>query len=266
MTRLTTISRRAALVALVAFGAAWTAGAAQAREWRKIRIGTEGSYPPFNYMDADRQLRGFDIDIAKALCAKIGAECTFGAQDWEGLIPALLANKYDAVVASMSITEERKRVIAFSKRYYQTPAMFVAAKENGSWGSTPEALAGKTIGAQTGTASATYLEDVYGAGATVKLYATQDEANLDLASGRLDAVLADKAVLLPWLEKAEEGKCCQVIGQDVRDPAFFGEGVGVGLRKEDADLKALFDKAIDDIRADGTYDRINARYFPFSLY
>lgn len=268
MKTLKTISRRgimaAAAVALALVGG--PAGA-EAKEWTKLRIGTEGAYPPFNFIDSNQQLQGFDIDIAKALCEKIKAECTFVAQDWDGIIPALIANKYDVIVASMSITEERKQAIAFTKRYYQTPALFIADKKNASIGTTPEAMKGKTIGAQSATVSATYLEDVYGkAGATVKLYATQDEANLDLSSGRLDAVLGDKTVLLPWLEKSSEGKCCQVIGQDIRDEKYFGEGIGIGLRKGDADLKELLDKAIDDIRADGTYEKINAKYFPFSLY
>lgn len=269
MTTFTTITRRGALAA-AAFAlavAGFAPAGAEAKEWTKVRIGTEGAYPPFNFIDSNQQLQGFDIDIAKAICENVKVECTFVAQDWDGIIPALLANKYDAIMASMSITDERKQTIAFSNKYYQTPALFIADKKNASLGTTPEALKGKTVGAQSATVSATFLEDVYGkAGANVKLYATQDEANLDLASGRLDAVLGDKTVLLPWLEKAQEGKCCQVIGQDIRDEKYFGEGIGIGLRKEDTDLKALFDKGIEGIRADGTYEKINAKYFPFSLY
>jgi lysine-arginine-ornithine-binding protein len=238
-----------------------------AKDWSYIRIGSEGSYPPFNFMDSRQQLQGFDIDIANAICERLKARCEFVAQDWESIIPGLLAGKYDAIVASMSITEERKRSIAFSKKYYQSPALFVAARKNAALGATPEGLSGKQVGAQAATVSANYLHEVYApAGVEVKLYATQDEANLDLASGRLDAVLGDKLALLPWLENSAQGRCCQVIGQDVRDPRYFGEGIGVGLRKQDADLKALIDRAIDEIRADGTYDSISAKYFPFSLY
>ncbi|GBD48213.1 lysine/arginine/ornithine ABC transporter substrate-binding protein [Methylopila sp. Yamaguchi] len=253
--------------AALALACALIAGPAAAKDWSKLKIGTEGAYPPFNVVGADGQVQGFDIDIAKAICEKIKAECTFVAQDWDGIIPALLANKYDAIFASMSITDERKKTIAFSKRYYQTPALFVTDKRNASMGTSTDAMKGKTIGAQSSTVSGTYLQDVYEpAGATVKLYATQDEANLDLASGRLDAVLGDKTVMLPWLEKSEAGKCCQVIGQDIRDEKYFGEGIGAGLRKEDVELKELIDKGIAEILADGTYEKINAKYFPFSLY
>lgn len=270
MTIFTTISRRGAIAAAVALalaGVVFAPAGADAKEWTKVRIGTEGAYPPFNFIDSNQQLQGFDIDVAKAICEKMKVECTFVAQDWDGIIPALLANKYDAIMASMSITPEREKVIAFSNKYYQTPATFIADKKNASFGSTPEALKGKTLGAQSSTTHATYLEDVYGkAGATVKLYATQDEANLDLSSGRLDAVLADKTVLLEWLDKSDAGKCCQFIGQDIRDEKYFGTGVGVGMRKEDTDLKALFDKGIEAIRADGTYEKLNAKYFPFSVY
>jgi polar amino acid transport system substrate-binding protein len=258
---------RRPLVATALAIAALVQPASAAGKWSTIRIGTEGAYPPFNFLDSNQQLQGFDIDIAKAICDKEQVSCEFVAQDWDGLIPALLAGKYDAIFASMSITDERKKTIAFTDRYYRSPALFVADKKYASLATTPEAFSGKTIGAQSATVSATYLEALYApAGAEVKLYATQDEANLDLASGRLDAVLADKVVMLPWLEKQPSGQCCQVIGPDVSDPKYFGEGIGAGLRKGDADLKALLDKGIADIRADGTYDRINAKYFPFSLY
>jgi lysine-arginine-ornithine-binding protein len=243
------------------------AGAAQAKEWTRIRIGTEGAYPPFNFIDSNQQLQGFDVDIARAICSAEKVSCEFVAQDWDGLIPALLAGKYDAIFASMSITDERKKNIAFSNKYYSSPALFVTAKQNSVAGTLPDELKGKTVGAQSSTVSARYLEALYApAGVEVKLYATQDEANLDLASGRLDAVLGDKVVLVPWLEKSEGGACCQVVGPDVRDPRFFGDGIGAGLRKEDVDLKKLIDKGIADIRADGSYDRISAKYFPFSLY
>ena len=246
----------AAAVALVA-----ALGLADAKEWTKVRIATEGAYPPFNFTDPSGRLQGFDIDIAKALCDKMKVQCEFVAQDWDGIIPALLANKYDAIAASMSITDERKQKIDFSDKYYQTPAHFVAPKDTRITDTSPAGMARKTIGAQSSTIHSAHLEDKY-KNATVKLYATQDEANLDLASGRLDAVLADKIVLLEWLEKSNEGKCCKFIGQDVQ----IGGGVGIGLRKEDQDLKAMFNKAIAEIRADGTYDKINQKYFPFSIY
>ena len=128
-----------------AFAAVVLTVGASAADMKKLRIGTEGAYPPFNSFDADKNLVGFDIDIAKALCAKMKAECTFVAQDWDGIIPALLANKYDAIIASMSITEERMKKVAFSNKYYNTPARFVAQKGSGITDVSPDALKGKVI-------------------------------------------------------------------------------------------------------------------------
>jgi len=237
------------------------AGAAHA-EMKKVRIGTEGAYPPFNSVDSSGQLVGFDIDIAKALCAKMKVECTFVAQDWDGIIPALQAKKYDAIVASMSITDERKKAVAFTDPYYLTPGNFIAPKDTKITDISPAAMKGKTIGAQSSTTGGTYLEDKY-KGADIKLYPTQDEANADLAAGRLDAVLADKFVLYEWLEKSEPGKCCKFVGADLTD--VNPDGTGIAVRKEDNELREAFNKAIKEIVADGTYKTINAKYFPFPI-
>ena len=242
---------------------ALTAGAALA-DMKKIRIGTEGAYPPFNYLDASGKLQGFDIDIAKALCAKMKAECTFVAQDWDGIIPALLANKYDAIVASMSITEERKKKVDFTVKYYNTPGKFIVAKNSGITDISPAAMKGKNIGAQSSTIHANYLEAKY-KDSNIKLYGTQDEANADLASGRLDAVLADSVVLFEWLKK-KDGACCKFTGPDLTEKKFFGEGAGIAVRKGDDELREAFNKAIAAILADGTYKKINDKYFPFSVY
>jgi len=246
-----------AAAAVLAVGA----GAAQA-EIKKIRIGTEGAYPPFNSVDSSGKLVGFDIEIGEALCAKMKAECTFVAQDWDGIIPALLAKKYDVILASMSITDERKEKVAFTIPYYLTPGSFIAPKDTKLTAITPEALKGKTIGAQSSTTGATYLEDKY-KGSDIKLYPTQDEANADLAAGRLDAVLADKFVLYEWLEKSTDGKCCKFIGADLAD--VNPDGTGIAVRKDDNELREALNKAIKEIQADGTYAKINAKYFPFPI-
>ncbi|MEZ5839461.1 MAG: ABC transporter substrate-binding protein [Hyphomicrobiales bacterium] len=239
-------------------------GVAEAKEWKKVRIGTEGAYPPFNFFDADKQLQGFDIDVAKALCDKMKVECEFVAQDWEGIIPALLANKYDAIIASMSITDERRQQVDFTNKYYNSPIAFMVQKGKVA-DVTAEGLAGKAVGAQAATVSANYIEDNY-KGSSVKLYQTQEEANLDLASGRLDAVAVDKLVGYEWLTSTDDGKCCEFVGTDVVDAKYVGEGIGIAIRKDDGDLKDMFNKAIDDIRADGTYEKINTKYFPFSIF
>jgi polar amino acid transport system substrate-binding protein len=253
---------RRMVIAAAALGLA--AGMAVAKEWKTVRIGTEGAYPPFNYFDSSGKLQGFDIDIAKALCEKMKVKCVFVAQDWDGIIPGLLAKKYDAIIASMSITEERKKKVDFTEPYYRSPAIFVAPKDTDITDTSPKGMKGKVIGAQSSTIHANYLEDNY-KDSTIKLYKTQDEVNADLAAGRLDAQLADKLVLYEWL-KTKDGQCCKFIGPDIKDPRWFGEGAGIAVRKEDQDLKAMFNKALKEILADGTYEKINKKYFPFSIY
>jgi len=240
------------------------AGVAQAKEWKTVRIGTEGAYPPFNFFDSNKELQGFDVDIAKALCEKMKVECTFVAQDWDGIIPALVSNKYDAIIASMSITEERKKKVDFTDKYYQTPAGFVMNKGHGQTDFTPEGLKGKTIGAQSATTHASYLEDVY-TDSTIKLYGTQDEANLDLANGRLDAILADSVVLGEWL-KAKDAECCEMAHTFNGPVKYFGAGAGIAIRQGEDELKAMLNKALKEIIDDGTYAAINGKYFPFSIY
>ncbi|MCC0012758.1 MAG: ABC transporter substrate-binding protein [Rhodobiaceae bacterium] len=239
-------------------------GVAEAKEWTKVRIGTEGAYPPFNYFDSNNELQGFDVDIAKALCAEMKVECEFVAQDWDGIIPALIANKYDAIIASMSITPERMEKVDFTAKYYSTPPALIAPKDSPLTATDPGSLEGKTIGAQSATTHATFLEDKY-KGSTIKLYGTQDEANLDLASGRLDAVAADSVVLGEWL-KTGDGACCKMVGAMENDPAYFGDGAGIAVRKGEDDLKEMLNKAIAAILENGTYKQINDKYFDFSVY
>jgi polar amino acid transport system substrate-binding protein len=245
-----------ALAAMLVFAGASSGSAAAAGD--KIRIGTEGAYPPFNQIDADGKLIGFDIDIAKALCDKMEAQCTFVAQDWDGIIPALLAKKYDAIVASMSITPEREKAVAFTDPYYSNSLRFVAKKDSDF---DPAQLKGKTIGAQRATISGSYLDEHYKDVVDTKLYDTQENAYLDLASGRTDAVLADMLVSYEWL-KSPAGRDFEFKGEAID----IGDKIGIALRKQDTALVKRFNEALAAIRADGTYDKINAKYFPFSIY
>lgn len=250
------------LISAIAAALAFT-GAAVAGDWSKIRVGTEGAYPPFNFIDSAGELKGFDVEIAEALCAKLEAECTFTTQDWDGIIPALLANKFDIIIASMSITEERKKKVDFTDKYYATPARFIAPKDTDITSTSPEALAGKVLGAQSSTTHGGYLEDNY-KDSEVRLYATLDEANADLATGRLDAVMADSVVLWDWSENTDEGSCCALVGENYTE--LWSTGVGMAVRKGDPDLTAMFNKALAEILEDGTYQAINDKYFPFSVY
>lgn len=230
-----------------------------------IVIGTEGAYPPFDYIDGQGNLRGFDIDIAKALCQEIGAQCTFKTQDWAGIIPGLLAKKYDAIVASMSITDERKKKVAFTHKYYQTPARFVGRKSM-SVTISKQGLKGLTVGVQRATASEHFLRDEFGGVIHIKTYDKQDQATLDLLSGRDDLVMADAIELQTNFLTTPEGKNFEFKGPDFSDPKWFGEGIGIAVRPGEDALRRCFNKAIDTIRANGTYKRLSDSWFGMDVY
>jgi arginine/ornithine transport system substrate-binding protein len=251
-------------IGVVALAALCT-GAAMAKDWTKIRIASEGAYAPFNYVTPDGELAGFDIDIAKALCAELKAECTLVKQDWDGMIPALMARKYDAIVASMSITEARKQQVDFSDKYYQTPAR--AAAKKGSGIEVSEAgLAGKKIGVQRETIHDKFVTDTFGSSAEIVRYGTQDEANLDAVAGRIDVLFADSVALSEGFLKTDQGAEFEFTGPEFTDPDYFGVGAGIAVRKTDTDLKEALNKALAAIRSNGTYDQIAGKYFDFDVY
>ena len=256
-------TRRVAVAA--ALGIVALAGTAEAKEWTKVRIGVEGAYPPFSSVSPAGELQGFDIDIAKALCEQMKVECTLVQQDWDGIIPALLARKYDAIIASMSITEERKQKVDFTEKYYQTPARFVAKKGSG-FEISHQGLKGKKVGVQRATIHDSFLTDNFGDAVEIVRYGTQDEANLDLVAGRVDLLLADSIAISEGLLKTDKGKDFEFVGPPYSDPKWFGEGAGIALRKNDEDLRLMFNKAIDEIRENGTYDKIAQKYFDFDVY
>lgn len=248
--------------AIIAAAVAITAGSAAAQDRMKIKIATEGAYPPFNTIGPDGKLSGFDVDIADALCAQMNADCELVTQDWDGMIPALQAGKFDAIIASMSITEERKKQVAFTNRYYTTPLSLAVTKDSDFASTDPALFAGKAIGAQGSTTQADYANDHYGkAGAEVKLYPTQEEAATDLMNGRTDAIISDKFQLMDWLEKGGKD-CCKLLG----DIAGTETEAGITVRLGDDALREKFNAALDAIRKDGTYDTIRAKYFSFDIY
>ncbi|MBZ8134166.1 ABC transporter substrate-binding protein [Afifella sp. IM 167] len=255
MTLFRSLAAAAALLAIAAVPAA-------AQE--KIRIGTEGAYPPFNELTSDGKLQGFDIDIAKALCDEMKVECEFVTQDWEGIIPALLAGKYDAIIASMSITDERKEKVDFTNKYYNTPPAIAVAKDSDMTEATEESMQGKALGAQASTTHSNYAQAHF-SGADIKLYPTADEYKLDLSSGRLDAVIDDVVVLSEWV-KSEDGACCKILTTLPIDPVINGEGAGIALRKGEDELREKFNTAILALRENGKYKEINDKYFDFDVY
>ncbi len=226
----------------------------------KLRIGTEGAYPPFNLIDSSGQVVGFDLDIAHALCAKMEVECEVVTSDWDGIIPALNAGKFDFLAASMSVTEERKNAVDFTNPYYTNKLQFVAPKSV-DFKTDESYLEGKTIGAQRATIAGTWLEDNMDDVVDIKLYDTQENAYLDLASGRVDGILADSFVQWEWL-KSDAGKDFEFKGE----PVFDNDKIAIAVRKGNDELREKLNKALAEIRADGTYAKINAKYFPFDIY
>jgi polar amino acid transport system substrate-binding protein len=216
-------------------------------------------YPPFTSINAAGEFEGWEYDLLQALCAEMKEKCTLIPIAWDGIIPALLEKKMDGIFGSMSITEERKKQINFSNMYYNSASVIIGPK-GGDKVITPEALKGKVIGVQSSTTHANYAEKYFGsAGATVKAYKGQDEANADLAAGRVDVVQADGVTLGAFLASAE-GACCEVWGAVPVDVEVLGPGVGVGLRKEDTALLEKMNAAIKALAANGTFEALTAKY------
>ncbi len=251
-----------ALPALLAL--ATTASHAQAPDWKKIRIGVEGAYPPFSEVGPDGKLKGFDIDIAMALCAEMKAECTLVPQEWDGIIPALQSRKFDAIVASMAITEERLKVVNFTAKYYNTPSRLVA-KAGATLEASAAGLKGKRIGVQRSTIQDRFVTATF-TGSEIVRYAKADEVYLDLAAGRVDVVFADTLAVDGGFLKKPQGNGFAFFGPSYDDPKFFGTGSGIAVRKADTALQAKFNAAIPAIRANGVYKKINDKYFAFDVY
>lgn len=239
-------------------------GAASAQEL-KVGVAAE-PYPPFSSPDASGKWVGWEVDFMNAVCAEAKVTCVLTPVAWDGIIPALTSKKIDAIMGSMSITPERSKTIAFSDKYYNTPTAVIGPKGE-KFDATPEGLKGKILGVQVSTIHADYAKKYFGPVVSeIKEYQTQDEANQDLAAGRLDAVQADLITLQAFLESDQGKACCDVKGNVKDDPEILGAGVGIGLRKEDTALKDKFNAAIKAIRANGTYDKISKNYFTFDIY
>jgi polar amino acid transport system substrate-binding protein len=232
-----------------------------------VKVGVAAEpYPPFSSPDAAGNWVGWEIEFMEAVCAAAELECVLTPVAWDGIIPSLTSGQIDVIMSSMSITEERLQTIDFSDKYYNTPTVVVAAKGSGIT-ATAEGLAGKIIGVQTATIHEAYVNQYFAAtAAEVKVYQTQDEANQDLAAGRVDAIQADSVTMDAFLASEAGAACCESAGAVADDPAILGLGVGAGLRKEDTELKAAINAGIAKIIADGTYDTITAKYFASSIY
>lgn len=254
------ILKTTAAAAVIALCGAFAAGA----EPVKVGMAPE-PYPPFESPDASGKWVGWEIDFIDAICAEAKFECELTFTAWDGLIPALTSKKIDVIINSMSITDERKKTIDFSDKYYNTPTAIIGPKDT-KFGAAPEDLKGKVIGVQVSTIHSAYAKKHFTEAGEIKEYQTQDEANQDLAAGRLDAVQADSIALDAFLKSDQGKQCCDLKGMVAEDAEVLGPGVGVGLRKEDTDLKDKINAAIRAIRANGKYDEITKKYFDFDIY
>lgn len=241
------------------------AASASAKDIKEIRVAIDPTYKPFTFKTADGKPTGFDVEIAQALCDKVKAKCTFVEQAWDGMIPGLLAKKYDTIISSMSITEERLRQVDFTTKYYNTPSKIVVKNDINSDGS-PASLKGKKIGVLKASTQEKYAKgELTPAGVTVVPYEAQDQVYLDIKAGRLDGTVADMVEVQGGFLDTPDGKGYKFVGAPLNTPQFkkyFGDGVGVALRKNDKELKAALNKAIQDIRADGTWKKIAEKFVP----
>ena len=245
------------LLGAIAACAMFTAAPAYA----DLKIGLAAEpYAPFSSKDASGVWVGWEIDFMNALCAEIGEKCAIEEVAWDGIIPALQAKKFDAIMSSMSVKPERELVINFSSLYYNSAAVLIGPKGDDK-DFSPEHLSGKTIGVQVSTTHSSYIDKYYvPKGAIVKTYATQDEANNDLAAGRLDYVMADGVALEAFLGSEQGVSCCEMKGAVPIDVEVLGKGVGFGIRKEDAELLAKINAGIKGMADKGAFDPITAKW------
>ncbi|MDU6411292.1 MAG: arginine ABC transporter substrate-binding protein [Yersiniaceae bacterium] len=237
------------LFAAVLAGLSFSAAAAD-----NIRFATEASYPPFEFMDANNTMQGFDIDLAKALCQEMQANCTFTNQAFDSLIPSLKFRRFDAVISGMDITPERLKQVAFTKPYYDNSALFIAQKGKFT---DLASLKGKRVGMQNGSTHQKYLTEKHPEITPVP-YDSYQNAVLDLKNGRLDAVFGDTAVVNEWLKQSP---ALSAVGDKVTDAAYFGTGLGIAVRQQNSELLTKLDAALAKVKQDGTYQTLYQKWF-----
>ncbi len=235
-----------------------------ARQWKDIRFGVGGDYPPFSKTEPDGSVSGFEIDLSHAICAKMKAKCTYIKLGWDAIIPALLVHKVDAIMDTVDITKQRKMKVAFTNKYLQIPARFAALKSTPYRG-TNAFMKGKKIGVQRSSTMDVYVSHKFPS-AKIKRYDTINQSYLDLKAGRLNYILADMSATISGLLEKKGGDQYMFVGPKLSNPKWFGEGVGIVVRKGDSDLTKQFNTAIKAVRADGSYKKIQDRYFTFDVY
>ena len=241
------------------------ASAAFAEDTIKFAVAAE-PYPPFTVKDASGKWTGWEADVKDAVCKQMNAKCEWVETAWDGIIPALLAKKFDVIWSSMSITGERMKTIDFTDKYYNAPTSIIGPKDSTAT-ADPAGMKGKIIGVQVSTIHLDYVNKYFKAGAKeIKTYQTQDEVNQDLAAGRVDAIQADSITLQAFLDSDAGKACCKLLGNVADDKEVLGKGVGGGVRKEDAALRDKINAAIKAVRDSGEYATITKKYFPMDIY
>lgn len=226
-----------------------------------LNFATEATYPPFEFVDPSGAIKGFDIDIAQALCQKMAVKCNFVNQPWDSLIPGLKLGKFNALIGAMEITPARKNQVDFTEAYLPATGLFIAEK-NSSLSISAAGLKDKTIGVQGGTTFEQYLTKEYGRQIKIKSYNSMQDALLDLDAGRVDAVLGDSALLLDWLKKHDPSDHLKQVGQPFSNPSYFGQGYGIAVQKGNSELLNALNQALQEIKQDGSYQKILNHYFP----
>lgn len=260
------ITRARTLLNAAAFALMATATLAQAKEWKTIRVGVDPTYPPFESVAKDGKVQGFDIDLGNALCAQLKAQCVWVQSSFDGLIPGLQARKFDVILSSMAANEKRRQQIDFTDRLYRNQTRLIAKASDHL---LPEAakLSGKRIAVEQGTVQETYAREKWAAaGVEVVAYPSYDQAYADLTAGRVDAVLMDAVQGQLGFLSTPAGKGYAFAGDVVYDAKIMGDGDAAGVRKSDPDLRDALNGAIAQILKDGTYRKIEAKYFDFDMY
>jgi len=257
---------RASLVILCGILAGLGPGfrSAHAGDLPSVKVATEGTYKPFSYYDSGGNLTGFDVELIQAVCKAGGLNCLVSTMDYEGMIPALNAKQIDVIAAGFAVTEKRKKVVAFTDRIRSAGKQFVTCAPEKFSDVTPAGLKGHIIGTQSGTTNADYFKANYG-NSDIRLYKSMDEAFQDLSAGRLDLVLSQVGPAYQFVT-SDPGKTCKFVGPRLEDVKIFGDGVAFAVRQSDQQLLAALNAGIAKVRADGTYQTLNAKYVPVSLY
>nr|WP_298374637.1 transporter substrate-binding domain-containing protein [uncultured Halomonas sp.] len=251
---------------LVALSVSLVSGQTYARDYDEVRLAVDVPYEPFEYKTPDGELTGFEIDLGNAACAELDIQCSWVEQAWDGMIPGLLARKYDGIMSSMAITEERARQVLFSEPYYTTPSAWITAKDRDINIEDKESLEGLTVGVQRATLQDRYVSDLYGDVLEVRRYASAGDVIADMQTGRLDLTFMDYPIAEAAIDIDTEQSEFKRISDFIKEPKkYFGQGVGIAFRKRDKELAEKFNEALATLKENGTYDEIMKKYFSYDV-